>query len=121
MLEGPPEPCGATDPRPTGLTGLSQLPQSVRDSLPPSEDPLAWEMVALTFGESHIGWSGPPKAIQGVNLKPLTALVDGPIDFDPGLFERWLGGIALTVCATPCSPSNKGDPEMACADMRQPR
>lgn len=78
-----------------GLSGLSQLPPSVRRVLDRGEEPLAWETVAL-WGEDRIGRSGPPKAITGVDLNPLSAATGGPVDVDEGLFERWLGGVALT-------------------------
>lgn len=77
------------------LTGPSQFPQSVRDSLAHGEEPLAWETVAL-WGEDRIGRGEPPKAIEGFDLNPISAALSGPIVFDPGLFERWVGGVALT-------------------------
>lgn len=78
-----------------GLTGLSQLPPSVRAVLAPGEDPLAWETVAL-WGEDRIGRTQPPKAIEGFDLNPISAVASGPVIVDPGLFERWVGGVALT-------------------------
>ena len=78
-----------------GLTGLSQLPPTVRDSLAAGEEPLAWETVAL-WGEDRIGRSGSPKVIEGFDLNPISAAASGPVVLDPGLFERWLGGVALT-------------------------
>jgi hypothetical protein len=78
-----------------GLTGLSQLPQSVRDSLAHGEEPLAWETVAL-WGEDRIGRSEPRKAIEGFDLNPISAASSGPVVLDQGLFERWVGGVALT-------------------------
>jgi hypothetical protein len=77
------------------LTGLSQLPPSFSSLLSPHEEPLAWETVAL-WGENRIGRTGPPKAISSVDLNPVSAVASGPVDVDPGLFERWLGGVALT-------------------------
>lgn len=77
------------------LTGLAQLPPSFHGLLAPDEKPLAWETVAL-WGENRIGRSGPPKTIRTVDLNPISAVATGPVDVDPGLFERWLGGIALT-------------------------
>ncbi len=77
------------------LTGLSQLPPSFGALLLPGEEPLAWETVAL-WGESRIGRSGPPKVIGEVDLDPVSAIAGGPVDLDPGLFERWWGGVALT-------------------------
>ena len=78
-----------------GLTGLSQLPPFVRDALAPGEVPLAWETVAL-WGEDRIGRSGPPRAIEGFDFNPISAAASGPIVVDPGLFERWVSGVALT-------------------------
>ncbi|MDT0202224.1 hypothetical protein [Nocardioides sp. AE5] len=72
------------------------MPRSVRAGLPAGEDVLAWESVALAWGESRLGRTEPPKAIQGVDLDPVTVIGSGPLDVDPGLFERWLGGISLT-------------------------
>lgn len=79
-----------------GLTGLSQLPPSVRVSLAEGEEPLAWQTVDLAWGESRLGRTGPPRAIEGVDLNPLSALASGPVRVDPGLFERWVGGVMLT-------------------------
>ena len=79
-----------------GLTGLSQLPQSVRDSLAPGEEPLAWQPVALMWGESRIGRSGRPRAIESLDLNPASAIASGPVEVDRGLFDRLLGGVALT-------------------------
>lgn len=79
-----------------GLTGLSQLPPSVRLGLARGEEPLAWQAVDLAPGESRLGRTEPPRAIQGVDLNPISAVASGPIDVDPGLFDRWLGGTTLT-------------------------
>lgn len=78
------------------LTGLSQMPPSVRTGLGPGEEPLAWQTVALTAGESRIGRTGPPRAVTGIHLNPLTWPFEGLVDLDPGFFERLLGGVALT-------------------------
>ncbi|WGW13376.1 hypothetical protein LWF01_06315 [Saxibacter everestensis] len=77
------------------FTGLSQLPPSARDSLARGEEPLAWDTVAL-WGEDRIGRSAPPKAIEGFDLNPISAVLSGPVVLDPGLFERWVCGVALT-------------------------
>ena len=79
-----------------GLTGLSQLPPSVRQALGPAEQPLAWQPVELAPGESRIGRTGPPRVVRGVDLNPLSALSGGPVDDDPGLFDRLVAGISLT-------------------------
>lgn len=78
-----------------GVSGLSQLPPSVRAVLGTGEEPLAWETVAI-WGEDRIGRTGPVRAVTGVDLNPVSAIASGPIDVDDGLFERWLGGVALT-------------------------
>lgn len=79
-----------------GLSGLSQLPPSARAALGAGEVLLAWQPVELASGESRIGRTGPPRAVTGVDLNPLSSLSGGPLDVDPGLFDRWVGGVSLT-------------------------
>lgn len=78
------------------LTGLSQLPPSVRKALGAGEEPLAWQTVDLAWGESRIGRTGPPKVIQGVSLNPIDVVSGSMVDVDAGAFERWIGGISLS-------------------------
>lgn len=77
------------------LTGLSQLPPSFDALLAPHDRVLAWESVAL-WGEDRIGRSEKPSAGIQADLNPVSAIAPGPVDVDPGLFDRWVSGVALT-------------------------
>lgn len=79
-----------------GLTGLRQLPKSVRAALHEGEEPLTWQPVDLAWGESRIGRTEPPRVIEGFDLNLVSAVASGPLIVDPGLFERWTGGVSLT-------------------------
>ncbi|WP_139977931.1 hypothetical protein [Nocardioides litoris] len=76
-----------------GLSGLAQLPPSLRASLPPGEEPLAWEPVAAAHGQDRIGMTGRPRVVESVELNPVRALTGGPIELETGFLDRWLGGI----------------------------
>lgn len=79
------------------VTGLSQLPPSVRESLPPGEEPLAWQPVDLVEGEKRIGLAGPPQVVTGIDPSPASLAAGGPlVELDEGVFDRLLGGVSLT-------------------------
>lgn len=79
-----------------GLFGLGQLPPSFRASLPPGEEPLAWEVVAAAHGQDRIGMTGRPRVVESVELNPLRAFPGGPIELETGVVDRWLGGTTFT-------------------------